>query len=903
MLSRHNTLDTRSSSPHSGTIIIKPLSIGDRARNSKRDVHGQLLEQDGFNYNGRHLDGHPWVDMFTSNDGSDTGCGAGMSSFSKKVYGDASGDNEFEFDLDQLLAPDSQKLMSFIKEENRNRERSDIDDAGKDADVELRYDENAKDDKEPDQDHNRSTVPNTKLENIQPVASESTDSELGNIQPAVLDNYPDNIDHLDLIESANNSVLIHQDSMVAGDASSSSSSSMGVGGMNQGNKPSRIFTIRNMNPSSSTSFSAMMSKMGEKHNMYYNEHKRRWEPLEGDNILTLNETNLDDAEVEEKEEEEGVDASSLPPTEFFNPPSEPHPVPPRVSALAHNAHASTADISGLSCLNDMDAALDELAGIDLSRITNATGMLGVHDMMGGCGKGVGDDSLMEVVREWGLGEVKGERVEGGSTAAAVIPSKFAALQPYSSPLPSSSSSRQHPGTSGIRGSTNGGPISATAVSNIDELDLTDSGVFDLKGFKERYPGLRVLVINGNSVSHLEGLPSELHILLASSNAISSMTSFRCIPNLRFLDLSCNALSDLSALSCLSLLQEVNLSGNQVVTISPLRSLLHLRILNVSHNALQALDVSDGFISLCVINASGNFIETVSGIENLRCLERILLDDNRITSFKLLSTNLLKQLSLRNNRLCESSFRVAVGSGGYGGGGVGAVVADLNLSGNTFARVGSDMHVPESVARLSLAGMRPRSGVLDMSRLTRLHSLRDLDVSNTPLSNLDSLRHAESLRSLRARACGVTHFTEDVATALHKLVFLDLANNKLTSCVSLPSMLERLDLSDNCLFNFRETIGACKALRRLRVLDLRGNPITVRLYPPIGRNNMSSAAEWIERDREFLRMAPDSHFIKRVCYRSLMLVGLRHLEMFDGVKVTDKERNYAPAALRKLKREL
>ena len=35
----------------------------------------------------------------------------------------------------------------------------------------------------------------------------------------------------------------------------------------------------------------------------------------------------------------------------------------------------------------------------------------------------------------------------------------------------------------------------------------------------------------------------------------------------------------------------------------------------------------------------------------------------------------------------------------------------------------------------------------------------------------------------------------------------------------------------------------------------------------------------------------------------MLVGLRHLEMFDGVKVTDKERNYAPAALRKLKREL
>ena len=187
-------------------------------------------------------------------------------------------------------------------------------------------------------------------------------------------------------------------------------------------------------------------------------------------------------------------ASSLPPTEFFNPPSEPHPVPPRVSALAHNAHASTADISGLSCLNDMDAALDELAGIDLSRITNATGMLGVHDMMGGCGKGVGDDSLMEVVREWGLGEVKGERVEGGSTAAAVIPSKFAALQPYSSPLPSSSSSRQHPGTSGIRGSTNGGPISATAVSNIDELDLTDSGVFDLKGFKERYPGLRVLVM-------------------------------------------------------------------------------------------------------------------------------------------------------------------------------------------------------------------------------------------------------------------------------------------------------------------------------------------------------------------------------------------------------------------------
>ncbi|KAI9327515.1 hypothetical protein DFJ73DRAFT_137970 [Zopfochytrium polystomum] len=107
------------------------------------------------------------------------------------------------------------------------------------------------------------------------LSSSSTSSNLAVTRQKSAADYPDNIDHIEFDTVSNGSL-----------PSARSNTEFA-------SRQSRLFTIRNMNPSSKQAFSAMMSKLGEKHNMQYNEEKLCWESQDPDPPLALLDSELE----------------------------------------------------------------------------------------------------------------------------------------------------------------------------------------------------------------------------------------------------------------------------------------------------------------------------------------------------------------------------------------------------------------------------------------------------------------------------------------------------------------------------------------------------------------------------------------------------------------------------------
>ncbi|KAI9327514.1 hypothetical protein DFJ73DRAFT_863500 [Zopfochytrium polystomum] len=443
-------------------------------------------------------------------------------------------------------------------------------------------------------------------------------------------------------------------------------------------------------------------------------------------------------------------------------------------------------------------------------------------------------------------------------------------------------------------------------------------LFDLSSISKTYPELKILSIRNNCLSHLHGLPKGLVVLIAEGNRLSSLTSFRSTPNIRFLDISSNFITDLSALSHLHFLQELNVSRNQVTCIGPIRHLSKLSILNLSGNAIRRVEFAQReFEVLSVLDLRHNQIEILDGLHHLPAIQRVFADNNVLASLNLQGPISLEQLSLKCNNLSERSFHITNQ----------VIISDLNLSENCFESL---RVLPSSimVQRLCISQQRNQSILLNSS-IALWKMLTELDISGTIIESLDPFQAAENLKVLLARRCHLTSFSEALASSLQKLRTLCLGSNKITHLDPLVFLarLEYLDMSDNCLHTFRTTLSTVRKLKHLQFLDFRGNPITAKFYPPVSTttrtqlkeqlfhsfspmscNNPKDVAadatlDWSQKDKEFCERAPDAWFIKRVCYRSILITSLHRLLKLDGVKILPEEQSSASYILKKMKKSV
>jgi hypothetical protein len=158
---------------------------------------------------------------------------------------------------------------------------------------------------------------------------------------------------------------------------------------------------------------------------------------------------------------------------------------------------------------------------------------------------------------------------------------------------------------------------------------------DLAGHTELLAiGRGIIALNG-----LEYLFDVQALDLQSNGLIKNLVPLSHLIDLRILRLNGNSISDISPLAQLKQLQVLDLSSNsQLSNIAGLAGLMSLDSLNVQYcNISNARTLSD-LRNLSYLNLGNNQIRDMNGLEKLRGIKTLLLNNNRLQNLTILLEN-------------------------------------------------------------------------------------------------------------------------------------------------------------------------------------------------------------------------------------------------------------------------
>ncbi|KAJ3018908.1 hypothetical protein HKX48_002555 [Thoreauomyces humboldtii] len=183
---------------------------------------------------------------------------------------------------------------------------------------------------------------------------------------------------------------------------------------------------------------------------------------------------------------------------------------------------------------------------------------------------------------------------------------------------------------------------------------------------------------------------------------------------------------------------------------------------------------------------------------------------------------------------------------------------------------------------------------------QLRALSDFHASETLIDDLNRLRNSVYLQRLSLSNSNVQHIPGDVTRRLQDLTHLNLNDNSITDLGELKYLksLRALHLVDNRLEDFGALLATVKRLPKLEVLDVRYNPVTTRFYPPLAAPDGQT---WEDADEKFARSLQDADFVRRVCYRSSLIMALRgSLQFLDNISTADMDVQSARQQLKRVK---
>ncbi|KAG8981599.1 hypothetical protein FRB93_008526 [Tulasnella sp. JGI-2019a] len=378
---------------------------------------------------------------------------------------------------------------------------------------------------------------------------------------------------------------------------------------------------------------------------------------------------------------------------------------------------------------------------------------------------------------------------------------------------------------------------------LKSIDLSRKGLDSLTRLKEFLPSLEKLTVEGNRLTWLSGVPSNLRGLFAANNMFTSITSYTHLPNLEGLDISHSKVESLQQLECLRHLRELKLDGNCVTRLDGIAQLDGLVKASIRGNAF------DGVLDLArvhwprmeVLDLSENRLTDVRGIGRLKALISLNLDNNELEAFN--TPTITKAPSSAPSVIVNLKLRV------------------LRLSGNRLARLelGSEPSSPVASSWCAFPGLRTLYAddnclgeLVSLESLTRLEnlSLREQRRSDGIVLSARSVRDIKRLY-LSGNALPAHLFVS--SSPLYNLVYLELASCRLTS---LPNNL-----------------AAC--VPNLRVLNLNYNFLTGE---DIVRSLTTSGGGGIKRLRKLTAVGGRVKSWKGVVGK--LLRGLGELEVLD-----------------------
>ena len=234
------------------------------------------------------------------------------------------------------------------------------------------------------------------------------------------------------------------------------------------------------------------------------------------------------------------------------------------------------------------------------------------------------------------------------------------------------------------------------------------------------PYLKEIKLYSNKLHKIEGIKNLQHLenLQLQYNKISSLTDgLTNCKNLRFLRLDSNRLTALkvSDVRSFNQLSYLDISANCLEDISSISVLGSLKELHCTHNKLQKVPNLSSLTKLEEIDLSHNVLTSLSGLKGMRNLKVLNVKDNEITS--LTSVDTLKLLT------------------------------DFNVSENRLKKLSRLVTQFPSLEILSVAGNQLEKAD-DLLALSKLHSLKELDIQNNPITADSSVLENLSINFLK-----------------------------------------------------------------------------------------------------------------------------------------------------------
>ncbi|PWY64206.1 leucine-rich repeat protein [Aspergillus eucalypticola CBS 122712] len=370
--------------------------------------------------------------------------------------------------------------------------------------------------------------------------------------------------------------------------------------------------------------------------------------------------------------------------------------------------------------------------------------------------------------------------------------------------------------------------------NVRRLVLRHKGLITLHKLCDFCPRLEELDVTGNDIGQLGGVPPSLRTLNIQDNCLSNLTAWGHLTNLQYLDVSGNELESLDGFSSLIHLRELKANDNNITNIEGIFDLDGLLSLQLRNNGLTAVDFGRAELTrLHDLDLSHNQLSSIRNIDSLPSLSALDLRFNQLDGLETTaSLPSLQSLKLSNNILRTLD--------------VGAFPSlHLLYVDQNFLRSVSGLDKCHSLEVLSAREQMNGDvdgGIFDID-LGLVKDLRKAFLSSNRLS-MQSLSPSSPLLSLQLldiASCSIQGLPVDFASSFPNVVVLNLNFNSLTGLNELSGLkcLARLAAAGNNITRLRRLCQVLSHIGRtskgracsLQKVDIRGNPLTVRFYPP------------------------------------------------------------------------
>ncbi|HTX87526.1 MAG TPA: hypothetical protein VMC08_00925 [Bacteroidales bacterium] len=278
------------------------------------------------------------------------------------------------------------------------------------------------------------------------------------------------------------------------------------------------------------------------------------------------------------------------------------------------------------------------------------------------------------------------------------------------------------------------------LSDLREVNLSGTGVSDLMPLRN-LNDLESLDISGTPVDSLEALrySSKIRVLKFNHTKVPSLELLTLFPGMEVLDFSYTPVSSAGPLKDLTEIQDLRLAGTAVSDLTPIAGLDKIQFLDFSGTPVMNAEALAGLVHLQIVFLNDTKVSTLKPFEQLPELKKIYCDNTQIGRDKALVfmqahtgiTVIFESEALLQwwNSLTPDWKKVFAG------------YATLNNPPTV-----EQLHRLPNLDSISISG---RAGITSLSPLTKLPSLRYLDLSSTSVTGFEPLKDLTGLEVILA----------------------------------------------------------------------------------------------------------------------------------------------------------